>query len=133
MQIIPAIDLKNGNCVRLLQGEMDKETVYSNEPEKMAFRWQEEGAEIIHIVDLDGAVEKHPKNLASIRNIINNVNIDVQVGGGIRNEETIDLYMDLGVLRVIIGTEAIKNPEWVMQTAQRFPGQVVVGIDARDG
>ena len=133
MQIIPAIDLKNGNCVRLMQGEMDKETVYSDEPEKMARRWQKDGAQIIHIVDLDGAVEKHPKNLDSIRKIIENVRVDVQVGGGIRNEQTIDLYMEMGALRIIIGTEAIKNPQLVKDACKKYPGRIVVGIDARKG
>ena len=133
MKIIPAIDLKNGNCVRLLQGKMDEETVYSGEPEKIALRWQEEGAQIIHIVDLDGAVEKYPKNLQTVKKIIENVRIDVQVGGGIRNEDTIKLFLDLGVARVIIGTEAIRNPKLVVDACKTYPGRIVVGIDARNG
>jgi phosphoribosylformimino-5-aminoimidazole carboxamide ribotide isomerase len=133
MIIIPAIDLKNGNCVRLLQGKMDQETIYSLEPEKMAVKWQEEGAEIIHVVDLDGAVGKHPKNIAAIRRIIENVKIDVQVGGGIRNEDVVNMFLDLGAARVIIGTEAIKNPKLVRDACKNHPGRIVVGIDARNG
>lgn len=133
MKIIPAIDLKNGNCVRLLQGRMDAETVYSTEPVDTARQWQKQGAEIIHIVDLDGAFNQRPQNLASIRRIIENVNVDIQVGGGIRNEETIKMYIDLGVKKVIIGTEAIQNPEMVKKAGKKYPGQIVVGIDARDG
>ena len=91
MKIIPAIDIKNGNCVRLLQGRMDAETIYSSEPVSIARRWQKEGAEIIHIIDLDGAFKQQPQNLNSIRNILENVDIDVQVGGGIRNEDTINM------------------------------------------
>ncbi len=133
MIIIPAIDLKNGCCVRLLQGEMDRETIYSREPEKMALKWQEEGAKIIHVVDLDGAMEKHPKNIAAIRKIIENVDVDVQVGGGIRNEDTVKMLLELGAARVIIGTEAIKNPRLVRDACKNHPGRIVVGIDARNG
>ncbi len=133
MKIIPAIDIKNGNCVRLLQGRMDAETIYSSEPVSIARRWQKEGAEIIHIIDLDGAFKQQPQNLNSIRNILENVDIDVQVGGGIRNEDTINMFFDLGVKKVIIGTEAIKNPKIVIEACKKFPNKIVVGIDARDG
>lgn len=133
MKIIPAIDIKNGNCVRLLQGRMDAETIYSDDPVKIARQWQSQGAEIIHIVDLDGAIEKHPKNLISIRKILDTVNVDVQVGGGIRNEETAVMFIELGVKGVIIGTEAVKNPEWVLDLCNKYPGRIIVGIDARNG
>lgn len=133
MRIIPAIDIKNGNCVRLLQGRMDAETIYSEDPAGIALRWKNQGAEIIHIVDLDGAIEKHPRNLASIRKILDTVNVDIQVGGGIRNEETVSMFIDLGVKRVIIGTEAINNPQWVFSLCKKYPGGIVVGIDARNG
>lgn len=133
MRIIPAIDIKNGNCVRLLQGRMDAETVYSKDPAEIARKWESQGAELIHIVDLDGAVEKHPQNLMSIEKILNTVNVDLQVGGGIRNEETVAMFLELGVKRVVIGTEAVKNPEWVMRLCRKHPGRIVIGIDARNG
>ena len=133
MIIIPAIDLKGGKCVRLLQGRMDAETVFSDEPTVMAQKWQDGGAELIHVVDLDGAVEKGPKNLKAIGDIVNGVSVPIQVGGGIRNMETIDMYLDLGVSRVIIGTEAIRNPQLVMDACRRHPDRIIVGIDARNG
>ena len=133
MIIIPAIDLKNGKCVRLLQGMMDKETVFSDNPESMAKRWEDEGAQILHIVDLDGAVGKKMQNLDSIKKILKSVNIPVQVGGGIRNTDTIKILLDLGVKRVIIGTEATKNPDLVINACKEFPDKIIVGIDARNG
>jgi len=133
MIIIPAVDIKNGRCVRLLQGRMDSETVFSNDPAAMARRWEDEGAEIIHVVDLDGAVGRRPQNVDTIRKIIEAVNVPVQVGGGIRNKETIRMYMDIGVGKVIIGTEAIRNPALVEAACREFPDQIVVGIDARNG
>ncbi len=133
MIIIPAVDIKQGRCVRLFQGRMDTETVFSDDPAAMAKRWEEEGAEIIHVIDLDGAFEKSPKNLNSIRKILENVNAHIQVGGGIRNEKTVRMFLDLGVKRVIIGTEAIKNSKLVKDVCRAFPDQIVVGIDARNG
>ena len=133
MLIIPAVDIKNGKCVRLFQGRLDSETVFSDDPAAMAKRWENEGAEIIHVIDLDGAVEKSPKNLNSIQKIIESVEAYIQVGGGIRTEKTAKMYLDLGVKRVIIGTEAIKNPNFVKDACKAFPDQIVVGIDARDG
>jgi phosphoribosylformimino-5-aminoimidazole carboxamide ribotide isomerase len=133
MLIIPAVDIKNGKCVRLFQGRLDSETVFSDDPAAMAKRWENEGAEIIHVIDLDGAVEKSPKNLNSIQKIIESVEAYIQVGGGIRTEKTAKMYLDLGVKRVIIGTEAIKNPKFVKDACKAFPDQIVVGIDARDG
>ena len=133
MIIIPAIDLKKGKCVRLLQGRMDQETVFSDAPVDMALRWEKEGADIIHIVDLDGAVQKQPENFNSIKQILEKVKIPVQIGGGIRDENAIKMYLDLGAARVIIGTEAIKNPAMVKKACRAFPGRIIVGIDARNG
>ncbi len=133
MLIIPAVDIKNGKCVRLFQGRLDSETVFSDDPAAMAKRWENEGAEIIHVIDLDGAVEKSPKNLNSIERIIESVEAYIQVGGGIRTAKIAKMYLDLGVKRVIIGTEAIKNPKFVKDACKAFPDQIVVGIDARDG
>ena len=133
MIIIPAVDIKNGRCVRLLQGRKDEETVFSNDPVKMAIKWNDEGAELIHVIDLDGAFEKSPQNLNSIRKIIESVKAGVQVGGGIRDKKTIRMFIDLGAKRVIIGTEAIKNPKFVKDACKEFPGRIVVGIDARNG
>jgi len=133
MIIIPAVDIKNGKCVRLSQGRMDAETIFSDDPAAMARKWEQAGAEIIHVVDLDGAVKKSPQNLKSIKRIVDTVRADVQLGGGIRDEDTIRMYMDLGVKRVIIGTEAIRNPDLVQTACRLFPGQIVVGIDARGG
>lgn len=133
MIIIPAVDIKNGKCVRLLQGRMDAETVFSDDPAAMAKRWESEGAELIHVIDLDGAFEKSPQNLSSIKKILSTVKADIQVGGGIRNQETVKMFLDIGVKRVIIGTEAIRNPQLVKDACRAFPGQIVVGIDARGG
>ncbi len=133
MIIIPAIDIKQGRCVRLLQGEMDKETVFSDDPSAMAVRWQSEGAALLHVVDLDGAVEKRPGNLDAIRRIVKKITIPVQVGGGIRDEATIAMYFDLGVQRVVIGSEAVNNPALVENACRLWPGRIVVGIDSRKG
>lgn len=133
MIIIPAIDIKGGRCVRLLQGRLDAETVFSDDPSAMARQWAEQGAEIIHVVDLDGAVEKTPKNLDAVRRILDSVQVPVQIGGGIRTPENIQAFLDLGVKRVIIGTEAIRNPDLVTDACKAFPDRIVVGIDARDG
>ena len=133
MLVIPAIDLKDGNCVRLKQGRAADQTVYSNNPAETALRWQTAGADWLHVVDLDGAFNQRPQNVDAIRKILAHVSIPVQLGGGIRNEETIEFYLNLGISRVIIGTEAIKRPDWVMSVAEDHPGQIVVGIDARDG
>lgn len=133
MIIIPAVDIKNGKCVRLSQGRMDAETIFSDNPSSMAKRWEEEGAEMIHVIDLDGAVEKSPQNINSIRKILERVNVPVQLGGGIRSEKTIAMYLNLGIKRVILGTEAIRNPKLVRDACKVFPGRIVVGIDSRKG
>lgn len=133
MLIIPAIDIKNGKCVRLEQGRIDKETVFSLNPVAIAKKWEAEGAEWIHIIDLDGAFEKYPKNFHAISSITKNTKTHIQVGGGIRDSQTIHKFLDIGVDRVIIGTEAIRNPDSVIEAAKRHPDQIIVGIDAREG
>jgi phosphoribosylformimino-5-aminoimidazole carboxamide ribotide isomerase len=133
MLIIPAIDLRDGKCVRLRQGRAEEQTVYSEDPADTARRWERAGAEWLHVVDLDGAFNKRPQNAGAIRNILECIDIPVQLGGGIRNDETIAHYLDLGVSRVIIGTEAVKRPDWIISVAARYPDRIVVGIDARDG
>lgn len=133
MIIIPAVDIKNGKCVRLRQGRMDDETVFSDDPAAMAVRWAKAGASLIHLVDLDGAVAKQPQNLPAIRDILETVSVDVQVGGGVRNEDTARMLLDMGVARVVFGTQAINNPEMVKTLSRAFPGRIVVGIDARNG
>ncbi len=133
MIVIPAVDIKNGKCVRLAQGRMEDETVFSDNPSAMAERWAADGAEVIHVVDLDGAVEKRPRNLETIARIVATVGARIQVGGGIRSEDTVKMFLDMGVYRVIIGTEAIRNPAMVKNACRRFPGRIIVGIDARDG
>ncbi len=133
MIIIPAIDIKNGRCVRLFQGRMDKETVFSDDPAAVARRWVDEGAQLIHVVDLDGAVEKRPQNLKSIKKIIDSVDVDIQLGGGVRNENIVKTLIEIGVKKIIVGTEAIKNPKFVKDLCKTLPDRIVVGIDARDG
>jgi phosphoribosylformimino-5-aminoimidazole carboxamide ribotide isomerase len=112
---------------------MEAETIFSDDPAAMAQRWTDEGAEWIHLVDLDGAVEKRPQNLRAIEKILSTVSIPLQLGGGIRDIETIRMYFEMGIQRVIIGTEAIKNPELVKTACEQFPGRIVVGIDAHQG
>jgi phosphoribosylformimino-5-aminoimidazole carboxamide ribotide isomerase len=133
MLVIPAIDLKGGKCVRLYQGDMDRATVYSDDPVAMALRWQSEGAERLHVVDLDGAVSGAGVNTAVIERICQTLTIPVQVGGGIRTVEAADHLFSRGVSRIILGTVAYRQPEVVATACQRFPGQVTVGIDARAG
>lgn len=133
MIIYPAIDLKDGQCVRLMQGDPERATVYGSDPGGMARRWQEEGAQWLHVVDLDGAFSSSPKNRLSIQSIIESVTIPVQVGGGIRSLETVDGYMELGLSRVILGTAALKHPEMLREAAGRYPGRIALGVDARGG
>lgn len=133
MIVIPAIDLKDGQCVRLEQGLMEKDTVYSDDPAAMARHWQAEGGEMLHLVDLDGAFAGVPKNRAAIQAIVAAVDVPTELGGGIRDLATIEAYLELGINRVILGTVAKENPALVAQACKKFPGQVVVGIDARDG
>jgi len=133
MIVIPAIDLKEGKCVRLEQGLMDKDTVFNDNPAAQARAWQEQGAEMLHIVDLDGAFAGQPKNRAAIEAIVKAITIPSQLGGGIRDIETIEAYLSLGLSRVIIGTAAQRNPELVREACAKFPGRIVVGIDAKNG
>ncbi len=133
MLVIPAIDLKEGKCVRLEQGLMDRDTVFNDDPAAQALEWQAQGAELLHIVDLDGAFAGEPKNRSAIEAIIKAITIPAQLGGGIRDIPTIEAYLGLGLARVIIGTAAQRNPELVREACAKFPGQIVVGIDARDG
>ena len=133
MIVIPAIDLKEGKCVRLEQGLMEKDTVFNNDPGAQARAWQDQGAELLHIVDLDGAFAGVPKNRDAIEAIIKAITIPAQLGGGIRDIATIEAYLSLGLSRVIIGTAAQRNPELVREACTRFPGRIVVGIDAKDG
>ena len=133
MQIIPAVDIKEGRCVRLSQGLADRETVYSDDPIAMACRWDEEGASLVHVVDLDGAFNGQPANADIVKKIIYNSSIDIQVGGGIRNLQAIESYVNAGAYRVILGTIAQKDPKFVADACKEFPDKVIVGIDARDG
>jgi len=135
MLIIPAIDLKDGHCVRLEQGRMDAATVFSKEPGKAARQWTERGATRLHVVDLNGAVAGKPRNEGAIKDIIASVESDVpvQVGGGIRDLDTIERYLDDGVSYIIIGTAAVKNPGFLHEACDAFPGHIMVGLDAKDG
>ncbi|MCD6186632.1 MAG: 1-(5-phosphoribosyl)-5-[(5-phosphoribosylamino)methylideneamino]imidazole-4-carboxamide isomerase [Desulfuromusa sp.] len=133
MIILPAIDLKEGCCVRLEQGLMDRDTIYNDDPAAQALMWQEQGGEYLHIVDLDGAFAGVPKNKSAIKLIIEAIDIPSELGGGIRDLETIEAYLELGITRVILGTVAKENPELVQEACRKFPGRIVVGIDAKDG
>ena len=133
MLLIPAIDLRNGFCVRLLQGESDKETVYSNDPAAMAVTFEEAGAKLLHLVDLDGAFQGEGANISSIRSILKNVSIPVQIGGGLRTEEDIDRMLALGVSAVIVGTMAVKHPDVLEKLLKKYTDeQIILGIDARN-
>ena len=133
MIVFPAIDIRGGNCVRLFQGDFNKETVYSSNPEEMAQQWEAEGAKYLHIVDLDGARAGAPVNIFIIKKILETVKIPIEVGGGIRSLDNIYDLLDLGVDRVILGSAAIDNPELVRQAAREFEEGVIVGIDAKNG
>ena len=133
MIIKPAVDIKNGKCVRLLQGRMEDATHYSDSPAAMAKQWADQGAELIHIIDLDGAFAKQVQNLDSIKAILEKIDVPIQVGGGIRDLATIEMYIDAGVSKVIIGSEALYNPDLVKTACKQFENQIVVGIDAKSG
>lgn len=133
MLIIPAIDLRCGKCVRLVEGKLEQETVYSDDPVAMAVHWQEQGAKWLHVVDLDGAFAGSPKNLDVISAILAAVDMPVQVGGGIRSMEIISRLLDLGAARVILGTAAILKPEIVSEACDRYGEAILVGIDGRNG
>ena len=134
MLLIPAIDLKQGKCVRLRQGKMEDDTVFSDDPVAMAERWIEQGATRLHIVDLDGAFAGKPVNAGVIHRITEEFpGISIQVGGGIRDEDTIQTYLDAGVQYAIIGTKAVNAPHFVSDVCIEFPGRIIVGLDAKDG
>lgn len=133
MIILPAIDLKEGKCVRLEQGLMDRDTVYNENPGAQARIWQEQGGELLHIVDLDGAFAGVPKNREAIKAIIDAIDIPSELGGGIRDMQTIEAYLELGIDRVILGTVAKENPALVEEACKKYPGKIVVGIDAKSG
>ena len=135
MLLIPAIDLKDGHCVRLKQGDMDQSTTFGEEPDVMARQWVGKGARRLHLVDLNGAFAGQPKNELAIKKILKSVGneVDVQLGGGIRDLDTIERYLDAGLRYVIIGTAAVKNPGFLQDACTAFGGHIIVGLDAKDG
>jgi phosphoribosylformimino-5-aminoimidazole carboxamide ribotide isomerase len=133
MLIFPAVDIKGGRCVRLKQGRADQETVFSNDPAAMGRQWQDQGAAWLHVVDLDGAFSSRPQNLEAIRALRQALTIPMQLGGGIRTLDTVKLYLDLGIDRVILGTVVWKDPDLVARACADFPGRIAVGLDAKDG
>ena len=134
MLLIPAIDLKEGKCVRLRQGRMEEDTVFSDNPVEVAGKWVKAGAKRIHLVDLDGAFAGKPKNADIIHKIVETYpDVPIQIGGGIRDEDTIQEYLNAGVQYVIIGTKAVSEPHFVSDVAVEFPGHIIIGLDARDG
>ncbi len=133
MQIWPAIDIRGGKCVRLQQGDYARETVFGQDPAEMARHWVAEGADCLHLVDLDGACAGHVANWESLEAILQAVDVPCEMGGGVRDESTIARLLALGLERVVIGTLAIKQPDWFRRMCQKFPGRLVLGIDARDG
>jgi len=133
MLVIPAIDLKDGRCVRLRQGDMAAETVYSDDIPAVAKQWQHDGAMLIHVVDLNGAVDGEPRNLSQIEAIIRTVSLNIQVGGGIRTIEMVRRYLGAGVTRVVLGTAALTDRSFLEKACLEFPRQILLGLDARDG
>lgn len=133
MMIFPAIDIRGGKCVRLLKGRFDQETIFADRPADMAIKWQSQGGKYLHVVDLDGALQGRPVNMAAIRDIISNVQIPVQLGGGIRDIASIEAWLEAGVSRVILGSIAVREPALVKEACRLFGERIVVGIDAKDG
>lgn len=133
MEIWPAIDLRGGKYVRLKQGDYARETVFGEDPAEMARHWVGLGAECLHLVDLDGAKDGRPENLESVAAIVESVDVPCELGGGIRDEQTIRRLLDLGLARLVIGTLAIRQPDWFRRMCRQFPGKLVLGVDARDG
>ena len=133
MIFFPAIDLKDGKCVRLLRGEMDQATVFNDDPGAQAQAFVQQGCQWIHVVDLNGAFEGRPVNADAVDAILDDVSVPIELGGGIRDMETIRFWLDKGVRRVILGTVALRNPDLVIQACKTYPGRIVVGVDARDG
>jgi len=133
LEILPAIDLRGGKCVRLKQGDYAQETVFGDDPAEMAARWERDGAARLHLVDLDGAKAGRPVNIDAVRSIVQRVKIPCQLGGGIRDEASMRLILEeVGIARVIVGTQALKQPAWFRNMAEKFPGRLVLGIDARN-
>lgn len=133
MQIWPAIDLRGGHCVRLEQGDYDRETIFGNDPAETARHWVDEGATHLHLVDLDGARDGHGANRDAVRSILEAVQVPCELGGGIRDEAAIEGWLSIGMSRVVVGTRAVRDPEWFRQMCQRFPNQVALGLDAKAG
>ncbi|MEX0937040.1 MAG: 1-(5-phosphoribosyl)-5-[(5-phosphoribosylamino)methylideneamino]imidazole-4-carboxamide isomerase [Pirellulales bacterium] len=133
MQIWPAIDLRGGKCVRLVQGDFDRETVFGEDPAAMAKHWVDQGASRLHLVDLDGARDGVPQNLESIERILSTVDVPCQLGGGIRDTQTISRLLGMGLARLVLGTSALKQPDWFREAAGAYPDRLVLGLDARDG
>ncbi len=137
MKIWPAIDIRCGKCVRLVQGDYARETIYGNNPADMAARWTAEGADCLHVVNLDGAKNGSDKtaraNLEAIEQLATEVDVPIQIGGGIRDDDTIQQYMEMGIKRFVIGTRALQDEAWTSQLIERYPEQIVIGIDAREG
>jgi phosphoribosylformimino-5-aminoimidazole carboxamide ribotide isomerase len=133
MLVIPAVDLKDGRCVRLRRGDLREETVYSEDAAGTALRWERLGAKLLHVVDLNGAVDGHPRNLPQIEAILKTVSIPLQVGGGIRTLETVKQYLSRGISRVVLGTAVLQDRSLLDQACREFPMRILVGIDARDG
>lgn len=133
MLIIPAIDIMNGKCVRLFQGRREQLKVYEDDVIEVARKWEEEGAELIHVVDLDGAFSGRPVNDKLVEDIIDNVNIAVEVGGGIRDEESIERYLEMGAERVVLGTRAIDDPDFLIESSKNYHERIILSIDAKDG
>lgn len=133
MIIIPAIDLKDGRCVRLAQGDFSRVTVYSDDPVGIAKKWQENGAERIHVIDLDGSLRGSPRNMDVIRDIVAEVGLPIEVGGGIRDMNTIGTYIGMGVKWVILGTMALRDKGFVRKACQTFKGEIILGMDANEG
>jgi phosphoribosylformimino-5-aminoimidazole carboxamide ribotide isomerase len=133
MQIWPAIDLRGGKCVRLKQGDYGRETIYGDDPAEMARRWVSEGAQYLHLVDLDGARDGYWANKVAVEQILASVSVPCELGGGIRDEVTIRTLLDLGVSRLVVGTKALKEPEWFRKMCRKFPSRLAVGIDAKNG
>jgi len=133
MLIIPAVDIRGGKCVRLRQGRLDAETVFSDDPVAMGLKWQEAGARWLHVVDLDGAFSARPQNLEAIRRLRRALAIPMELGGGIRTLDTMAAYVELGIDRLILGTVALKDPELAARACAEYPGRIAFGLDARDG
>jgi len=133
MLIIPAIDLINGECVRLYQGKKEEKTVFSSSPLKIAKQWQEQGARLIHVVDLEGAFSGSPQNASTIMDIVKKIKVAIELGGGIRNSATVKKLLNSGINRVILGTIALKEPQLARDLCREFPGKISIGIDTKDG